>query len=97
VGTNGAALTINGDNSISATTSATSVYTITASQPFDNVTGFRLELLNLDGGFMGWAPGNNNLVLSEFTVDAVAVTPEPSTALLLGVGLVGLMSRRRRR
>lgn len=76
-------------------------WTMTALNPsLTNVTGFRLEVFPFDdngagGPTLGFQTGSNNgnIVLTEFTATTV---PEPSRALLVGTGLIGLIFRRRR-
>jgi hypothetical protein len=96
---NGATLTIQGDNSIlaSGATPQTDVYTIVVNTSVTGITGFRLEALT-DASLPGTGPGRfstGNFVLSEFTVDAVLI-PEPSSACLIGTGMIGLARLRRR-
>jgi hypothetical protein len=99
--TNGTTLTIQGDNSILPSGGGSdSVYTITASTAVTNITGIRLEAL-MDASISpgpGRA-GNGNFVLQELEVDAVALVPEPTAALLfmtaLAIGFGRPRSRRR--
>jgi hypothetical protein len=98
--TNGATLTIQGDNSILASGAdpQTSVYTITASTAVTNITGLRLETLT-DASLPNNGPGrglSGNFVLQEFEVDAVALVPEPAAGtLLLTMGASLALFRRR--
>jgi hypothetical protein len=70
---------------------------------FTPIRGFRLEAIqNGSGAYPGpGIPGNNNFVLDAFLIDIqqleVPPAPEPSTAVLLGMGMVGCLKRRRRR
>ena len=96
--TNGATLTINGDNTIlaSGTNPNVSTYTITATSSLLNVTGFRLETFEDRTLTPNAGPGrsnNGNFILTEFQVDAV---PEPASLGLLGLGAGALLLRRRR-
>lgn len=76
-------------------------YTVVGSVNFGGITGVRLETLldaSLPTNGPGRAPSNGNFVLIEFTGDANAVIvpiPEPSTGLLLGLGIVVVARRRR--
>jgi hypothetical protein len=101
VATNGASLTIQGDNSIlaSGTNPDTSVYTVTASTTLNNITGFRIEALedpSLPANGPGRQPGNGNFVLQELQVDAVQIIPEPASAALVTAAGFFLLPRRRR-
>ena len=99
--TGGAILTPQFDKSILASgpSPSTSVYTITALSSLSNITGLRLEVLedpSLPFNGPGRQPANGNFVLSELQVDAVAiVVPEPTTASILGIGILFVLTRRR--
>lgn len=84
----------------------TDVYTITALTNLSGITGFRLEVFEdptLPFNGPGRQPINGNFVLSEFTVDAVAVAaptvPEQSAAIvwmaLAGTIVGGAVFKRR--
>jgi hypothetical protein len=97
---NGATLSIQGDNSIlaSGTSPTESVYTITAATPLTSITGLRLQVLedpSLPANGPGRQPTNGNFVLQELEVDAVNVVPEPGSLLLL-TPLAAMALRRRR-
>lgn len=105
VSTNSATLTELGDNSIlaSGTSPQTDIYTISLFTALSGITGFRLEVLedpSLPFNGPGRQPINGNFVLTNLAVDAVNATPttvpEPTSLILLGGGLAGLIARKRR-
>lgn len=93
--------TLQGDGSFLIDDTATpgsDTYTIHLMSPLQNITGFRLEILNdasLTGGGPGLANTNGNSVLTEFAVEVLAI-PTPA-ALPAGLGLMTLGAMRRRR
>ena len=101
----GMTFTLLGDDSILAggTIPATGLYDIQFTGSFSGITGIRLEALedpSLPANGPGFGSGADNFVLTEIEVSASGTpVPEPSTLLLLGTGLVGLVgySRRKRR
>ena len=96
---NGATLTKLGDNSIlaSGVVPDFDVYTISAPTSLTGITGIRLEALedpSLPFGGPGRSGGNGNFVVSELTVDIVAV-PEPSSIAILAIsGLILVVAPR---
>jgi len=95
-------LTLQGDNSLLASgpPAEFEMYTITVETTLTDITGFRFEAIS-DPSFVSGKPGrsaNGNFVIQEFIVNAEAsyVAPEPSSVLLLGVGALCLVRRRRR-
>ena len=80
--------TINGDNSISWTAPdpdyTADMKTVTWDSAVSGITGFRLELLNDDGGYLGW--GNSTLwatVITEFSVSSVTIPGDANHDLVV--------------
>jgi len=71
------------------------IYQFYATDLFSGVTGFRVEALT-DGGFVGFSAGNNNFVLTEFSVYAETIIPEPASFALLTLGLPLMLMRDRK-
>jgi hypothetical protein len=83
---------------VSGVTNQYPIYTVRALATTTAITGFRLEALadaSLPAQGPGRQPANGNFVMSEFSVDAIAV-PEPSTGLAL-LGMAAAVTLRRRR
>lgn len=101
---NGKTLTKQGDFSLLVTANPNvppqDIYTVVAFTNLIDITGFRLEALadlSLPYSGPGLQSANGNFVLAEFSVDAVAATPEPTTLLLWGTMATGLGFLLRRR
>ncbi len=89
-------LTIQPDNSVVAGGTIgsginTVTYNVELTTALTGITGIRLETIKDGANGPGRAfPGANAFVLTEFTLDATASVPEPSTEALLFVSCAGL-------
>ena len=97
---NDTTLTEQPDKSLLATgdvaAGAVETYTVTALTELTGITGIRLETLDAGNGLGPGRADNGNYVLREFRVSATPV-PEPSTAVLVIVGLIAAALAGRRR
>lgn len=99
----GISFTILADSSLLASSPSanTDTYTVGVQTDLQNITGFRLEVLedsSLPVLGPGLAPANGNFVLTEFSVNAtLAPVPEAGSwvMLLTGLGLIGVTLRSR--
>lgn len=72
---------------------STSVYTVAGTTTLSAITGFKLDVLengNLPYSGPGRQPTNGNFVLTEFQVDATALTPAPTAVPLPGAAWAGM-------